>query len=109
MIAPVADVAPRVVGLLDLPVDTFLGDTVRVIAVDRGGVDEFGNHVLDELGIAERKCFPVLENVAPVTLIRQQAFAALVFKTNLELVPGPTRVAMAATERDRQVFACESV
>ena len=109
MVAPVADVAPRVVRFLDLPVDAFLGDTVRVVAVDSRGVHEFSDHVLDEFGKAERKRFPVLENVAPVSLIRQQVFAVLILEADLELIPGPTWVAVAATEPDRQVLASESL
>jgi hypothetical protein len=61
--------APGVVRFLDLPVDAFLGDPVRVVAIDRRRVDEFGDHVFDELGITESQRFPVLEDIAPIALV----------------------------------------
>ena len=108
VIAPVTDVAPRIVGFLDFPVDAFLGDPVRVVAIHRRRVDELGDDVFDEFRVAERQCLPVLENVAPVALIRQQLVAVFVFQPDGELIPGATRVAVATTERDRQVFVAQT-
>ena len=108
VITPVADIAPRVVRLLDFPVDAFLGDPVRVVAVHRRRIDELGDDVFDKLGIAECQRLPVLENVAPVALVGQQPIAVFVFQFDGELVPGTTRVAVAAAEGDRQVLVAET-
>ena len=104
VIAPIADVAPGVVGFLDLPVDTLLGDAVRVVAINSGCIDELGDHVFDEVGEAECKCLPILKDIPPVALVRQQALTGLVLEADLELVPGTTRIAVAPAKRDGQVF-----
>ncbi len=69
VVPPVADIAPGILRILDLPIDAFLGDAIRIVAVHRRCIDELGDHVFDELRIAERQCLPVLEDVAPVSLI----------------------------------------
>ena len=104
VITPIADVAPGVVGFLDFPVNAFLGDSVRVIAINGGGVDELRDHVLDEVGIAERERLPVLENIAPIALVGEQALAEFVFQSDRELVPWATRVTMTPAECDRQIL-----
>ena len=109
MIAPVADVAPWVLGVFDLPVDPFVADSVRVVAVHRARIDELGNHALDELGKADGESFPVLEDVAPVSLIRQELLTSFVFELDRELVPRPARVPVPSAEGDRQVLAGESL
>ena len=107
VIAPVADVTPRIIRVLDLPVDAFLGDAIRVVTVDRRRVDEFGDHALDEFGKAERQRFPVLEDVAPVALVGEERLALGVADANRELVPWPARVAVTAPEGDRQVLVTQ--
>ena len=104
VIAPVADIAPGVIRLFDFPVDTLFGNSIRVVAVHRGRVDELGDHILDKFRITERQRLPVLEDVAPVALVGQQSVAVFVFQLDRELVPGTARIAMAAAKRDRQVF-----
>ena len=101
MIAPVTDIAPRIVGFLDLPVDTFLGDPVRVVAVRSRRVDELGDDAFDELGVTQRQRLPVLKYIPPVALVGQQAVAAGIPQPDREAVPRPARVAVAAAESDR--------
>ncbi len=109
MIAPVADIAPRVIGLLDFPVDAFLGNSVWVVAIHCRGVDELGNHVFDKFRIAEGQGLPVLENITPVALVGEQVVAPIVFQFDRKLVPGPARVTMPATKGDGQVLAGQTL
>ncbi len=107
VISPVPDVAPRVGGIGHLPVDAACGDPVGVVALDRGGIEELRDDV-DEVGgrrLEER--FPVLEDVAPVALVRQQRIAPIVAYVDREPVPGAARVAVASREAERQVLEHE--
>ena len=107
VVAPVPDVAPGVVRLLDLPVDARLGDAVGVVAVHGRAIDELGDHVFREPREAECQGFPVLEDVAPVALVPVQRIAIPVPQPDGELVPRPARVAMAAPDGDRQVLEAQ--
>ena len=78
VVAPVADVAPRVVGVGHLPVDAVARDAVGVVAVDRRRVDELGDDVGEVAGERLQQRLPVLEDVAPVALVRQQLAALVV-------------------------------
>ena len=104
---PIADEAPRIVLLFDLPVDAVLRDAIRVVTIDGGGIYKLGDDTLDKLGITESQRFPVLEYVPPVSFIGKQAVAIFLFELDGKLIPGPTRVAMTAAERYRQVFVAE--
>ncbi len=108
VIAPVADVAPGIVGLFDFPVDAFFGNPIGVVAVHRGSVDEFRDDALDKLRVTEGECFPVLENIAPVAFVGKQLVAVIVPEFDGELIPWPTWISVAATEPDREVFVCEA-
>ena len=107
VISPVADIAPGVVGLLDFPVDTLLGDAIRIVSIHRRCVDELGDHVLDEFRIAEGQRFPVLKDVAPVAFVGEQPVAELVLELDGKAVPGAARVAVAAAECNGKVFVAE--
>ena len=78
MIAPVANVAPRVVGLRNFPIDAFSSDPIRIEAIKRGGVDELQNEMIHPARVRQPQCFPVLENVTPVALVRQTTRTILV-------------------------------
>ena len=108
VVAPVADVRPRVVGLGDFPLDPVAGDPVRVVAVGGGGVEERRHHALDVVGEGVRERFPVLEDVAPVALVVEPRSAVGVADLDREAVPGPARVAVSAAEGERQVGAARA-
>ena len=107
VVAPVADVTPWIVRFIDLPVDSFPGNAIRVVSIHGRSVDELGDDVLDELREAESQRLPVLEDVPPVALVGQQWFAASILQPDRELVPRATRIAVTATECDRQVLVAE--
>ena len=69
MVAPVADIRPRVVRLRNFPFNPLARDAVRIVAVGGRGVQKFRNQAFAASGIGERQRLPVLENVAPVALI----------------------------------------
>ena len=109
MVAPIADVRPRIIGIDNLPINTFGGDAVRVVAIRRGCVEELGDDSVDVIGIRGRQSFPVLEDVTPVALISDERFAFFVLDTDIEAVPRPRGIAMSARERQRQVLHEEAV
>ncbi len=104
VVAPIADVRPRVLRLDDFPIDALGGNLIGVVAVCRSGIEELGDDAVGVVGIGEREGFPVLENVAPVALIGDKTMAVLVVDTDVEQVPRAARVAMAARESKRQVL-----
>ena len=104
MIAPVADVAPGVVRFLDFPVYAFLGDSIGVVSIHGRGINELGDYALNELWVAKCQGLPVLEDVAPVALVRKQVIARCVLEFYCELIPGPAGVSVAASEPDGQVL-----
>ncbi len=69
MIAPIANVRPGVLGLRTLPINALAGNTVRVIAVGRGGVNKLGNHVGAKTGNRRTQRLPILKNISPITLV----------------------------------------
>ena len=74
----------------------------------RRGVDELGDDVLDELGIAERQRLPVLEDVPPVPLeVRAPGLPSRVAHLDVEAVPGPAGIAVAAAEGEGEVLVGE--
>ena len=48
VVSPVTDVGPRVMRFDHLPVDAVAGDTIRVISIDRRGVDKLRDHARQE-------------------------------------------------------------
>ena len=44
VIAPIADVAPRVFGVVNLPVDALAGDPIGVVAVCGRGIEKHSDH-----------------------------------------------------------------
>ena len=108
MVAPITDVAPRVVRFLDFPVDAFFGNSIGVVAIDRRRVHELGDNAFSESGIAERQCFPVLKDIAPVAFIGQKPVAIFVLEPDRELVPWTAGISVAATKCYRQVLAAEA-
>ena len=109
MVAPIADVRPRIIRIDNLPIDTFGGDAVRVVAICRGCVEELSNDSVDVIGIRSRQSFPVLEDVTPVALIGDERLAFFVLDTDIEAVPRPRGIAMSARECQRQVLHEEAV
>jgi hypothetical protein len=107
VVAPVADVAPGIAGILDFPVDSFLGDAIGVVSVDGRGVHELGDGALYELGEAQCQRLPVLEDVAPVALVEQGTGAGLVRHPDGKTVPWPAGVAVTPAEGDGQVLVAQ--
>ncbi len=87
MITPVADVRPRVIGVDDFPVNAFRGDAVRVVAVRGSGIEELGDDRVGVVGVRGAECLPVLEDIAPVALIRDERVALFVTHADVEAVP----------------------
>ena len=104
MVSPITDVRPWVLGFDHLVVDSLVGDAVGVVAVCRGGVEEFRDDMVDEQRIAVRERFPVLEYIAPVTLVRHDRLAVLVLHTNAEQVPRTGGVSVPTTKGQGQVL-----
>ena len=103
VVAPVADVAPGVVVLDDLPVDAVAADAIGVVAVGRHRAEEGFDHRPDIGRVAGDQCFPVLENVAPVALVVDDTRPGRIAHADRELVPRPARVTVAAAEGQRQI------
>jgi hypothetical protein len=68
VVTPVPDGRPRVVRLRHLPIDAFVRDAVRVVAIRGRGVHELDDDALDEIWVRHAQRFPVLEDVAPIAL-----------------------------------------
>ena len=98
VVSPVTDVGPRVMRFDHLPVDAVAGDTIRVITIDRRGVDELRDHARQEGRKTAGQCFPVLEDITPVACVVQGISSVVVAQDDGELVPWATRVTVAATE-----------
>ena len=99
MVTPVAYIRPRVCGVFRLPVEACLGDAVGVISVCRSGIEELRNDMIGIERIGIREGFPVLEDVAPVTLVVEDGFSRYrVSGIDIELVPRTCRVTMTTTE-----------
>ena len=90
-----------------LPVDAVAGDTIRVISIDRRGVDELRDHARQEGRKTAGQCFPVLEDIAPVACVVQGISSVVVAQDDGELVPWATRVTVAATEPERQILKAD--
>ena len=109
VVAPVADVRPRVLGLYHLPVYALGGYLIGVVAVNGGGVEELRDDTvrIERIGQGER--LPVLEDVAPVALISNDTLAFGVIDTDVKQVPRARRVAVAAGEGQRQILQEEAM
>ena len=84
MISPIADIGPRVLGFNHFIVNAFVRDAVRVITVRSSCIQELSDNMIDEQGIGIGERFPVLEDIAPVTLICHYGFAVLVLHADRE-------------------------
>ena len=104
VVAPVADVAPGVIRVLDLPVDAGPADAVGVVPICRRRVQEHGDELAQVAGVADAEGFPVLEDVAPVALVAIDQLVTVVDADGVP-VPGPAWIAVAAAEGERQVAA----
>ena len=84
MVAPVADVRPRVLRLYHLPVYALGGNLIGVVAVNGGGVEELRDDTvcIERIGQGER--LPVLEDVAPVALISNDTLSFGVIDTDVK-------------------------
>ena len=109
VVAPVADVAPGIVGRHDFPVHAVTGDAVGIEAVHGRGVDELGDDAGQEPGEGRAQGFPVLEDVAPVALVVQRPVAVAVADADGEPVPGPAGVAVAPPEVEGQVLVAQAL
>ena len=109
VVAPVADVRPRVLRLYHLPVYALGGNLIGVVAINGGGVEELRDDTvrIERIGQGER--LPVLEDVAPVALISNDTLAFGVVDTDVKQVPRARRVAVAAGEGQRQVLQEEAM
>jgi len=54
VIAPIANIRPRIVGFNGFPIETAFGHAVGVIAVKSGCIEKFVNHSLNELWVGMR-------------------------------------------------------
>ena len=108
MITPVPDVAPRVVLVGYLPIDTFVRDAIRIKSVGCRGVDELGDYVCGEMREAQAKRFPILEYVTPVSLIAQPVRTVFVLYENLEPIPRAAWVTVPTAECNRETFVTQS-
>ena len=104
VIAPIADVRPRVVRVQHLPVEAVAHDAIWVVAIGGGGAGKLEDHALDVTGKRKSQRFPVLENVAPVALVIEYPLAVLGLHFDGEDVPRPAGIAVTPAERQRQVF-----
>jgi hypothetical protein len=104
VIAPVPDERPGVVRVLHLPLETSARDPVGVVPVGRGGVEELGDHARDQARERRRQRLPVLEQVTPVALVIEHRLAGGVADGDLEVIPRPAGIAVAAAEGQRQVL-----
>jgi hypothetical protein len=104
VVAPIADMAPGIVLVDHLPVDAVATDAVGVVAVDRHGAEEGRDHRANVGRLAGHQRLPVLEDVAPVALVVDDAPALGVAHPDGEAVPRAARVAVAAAEGQRQVL-----
>jgi hypothetical protein len=84
-----------------------LRDAVRVVAVGGRRVHELDDDAFDEVRKRNRQGLPILENVAPIALKSEQIVTVLVAHPNLEAIPGAARIAVAATEGERQILVRE--
>ena len=108
VIAPVADVAPRIGGIGDFPVHPRALDAVGVEAVHGRSIDEPRDHARQERGEAVRQRLPVLEHVAPVALESDPPLALGSSRPDVEEVPRPRRITMPPAERQGQILGCEA-
>ena len=108
VIAPVPDVAPRVLRVRHLPVDPVARDPVGVVPVGGRRVDEQRHHAGEVLGERDAHRLPVLEHVAPVALEADHGLAVVVLHPHREVVPRSARVAVASREAERQVLRARS-
>ena len=104
VVTPITDIGPWVFGFDHLPVDSFVRDTVRVVTVCRSRIEELGDNMVDKERIRHRKRFPVLEYIAPVALISHNRLSLLVLHADGEQVPRTRRIAVPATECQRQIL-----
>ena len=103
MVAPIADRCPGIFGIRFFPFDPGLGDAIGVVTIGGGSVEELRNRGIEKLGIAQAKRFPILKDVAPVTFIGEAVLALAITEADTETIPRATRIAMAATEGERQI------
>ncbi len=99
MVAPVADVRPRVIGLNGFPVKAVFSHPVGIVAIEGGSVQKLENHAGNKFGVRMRQRLPVLENIPPVSFVIQN-FGAIGFVLNVDgkIVPGAAGVAVPAAE-----------
>src|SRR5258708_24066646 len=108
VVAPIADIGPRVIRVGTLPVDAVARDTIRVIAVNRGRTQERGDHALNELWKGIRECLPVLEDVARVARVVKLASSIRLSHIDGKLVPRAAWIAMPPAESKRQVGVAQA-
>ena len=109
VVAPVADVRPRVLGLYHLPVYALGGNLIGVVAVNGSGVEKLRDDTVRIERVRQGERLPVLEDVAPVALISNDTLAFGVIDTDVKQVPRARRVAVAAGEGQRQILQEEAM
>src|ERR1035437_7161885 len=109
MVAPVADVRPRVMRILHLPLIAIAHNAIGVMAIASRGINKPEDHAFDVAGKGQRQRLPVLENVAPIALVVQYAIALIILDLDSKYVPGAAGVTVTAAESKRQVFVSQSV
>src|SRR5579871_1438866 len=104
MVAPIADVAPRIARVADLPVHAVARDAIRVVAVRCRRVEKNGYDLIEQRRVTLRQTLPILKYVAPIALIGQNRIAVLIFQLNGKAIPRSARITVAPAERQRQIF-----
>ena len=84
VVAPVADVRPRVLRLYHLPVYALGGNLIGVVAVNGSGVEELRDDTVRIERVRQGERLPVLEDVAPVALISNDTLAFGIVHADVE-------------------------
>src|ERR1035437_3474623 len=87
VIAPVANVRPRVMRINYLPINTIARDAIRIVAVRSGGVDKAADHAGGKTRKRNSQRLPVLKNVPPVPLVVQDPRTIGITRGNEKAIP----------------------
>ena len=108
MITPITNRDPGIILIRGFPINSLRSNPVRIISVNRRGIEKLGNEAIDKLRITPGKGFPVLKDVAPVPLKMMHRFSRLILHADIKSVPRSAGVAMSTTQHERQIFFCQT-
>ena len=101
VVTPITNVRPWIFGFYHFPVNALVGNTVGVVTIYGGGIEELSDDGIDEVRIREGECFPVLEYISPVTLIGNDRLSLRIFDLYIKHIPWTRWVSVSSTEGDR--------